>query len=105
VNTNDLFSSSEHDNEAGCPNEFSLLWTLPNDVASEWTALSKEELWSLSLILESLLSEIDKTLAVVAINAKLLPIAANELKKCLKDFRLSLKDTPFPKEAATKTLQ
>ncbi len=84
--------------------EFNLIWNVPQDVFNEWSKLSSEEHQSIGLILDSLLDEIDDPLAIAAINTKLFPVAANELKKRLKDFRLSLKDLPFPGEVTSKKL-
>ncbi len=79
-------------------------WVIPEDVLVEWEKLSEEELSSLSLVMNALLEEINNTLATTALNARLLPVAANELTKRLRDFRMSLKDMPFPKNSERKRL-
>lgn len=86
------------------PRSITLVWNVPTDVIREWTALPQEELQSFSLIMDALLDDIDDTLAVTAMNSTLFPVAANELRKRLKDFRLSLENMPLPTEAQTKKL-
>jgi len=104
MNTKNPITEAGQDNTTEDLREFNLLWNVPQDVFDEWNALPSEEHQSIGFILDSLLDEIDNTLAIAAINTKLFPVAASELKKRLKDFRLSLKDLPFPGEAASKKL-
>ncbi len=104
MNTKKPTTEAEQNDTKEDLREFNLMWNVPQDVFAEWSTLSSEEHQSAGLILDSLLDEIDNTLAIVAINTKLFPVAANELKKRLKDFRLSLKDTSFPKGSQTGKL-
>ncbi len=71
-----------------------IAWSVPQDVINEWVKLSPEDCHALSLVLDSVFTEINNTLATVAINTEILPAAAEELAKRLREFRLSLKDMP-----------
>lgn len=79
-----------------------IVWTVPQDVTDEWKRLSPEELVSIYTIVNSLLEEVDNTLAVVSINTELLPLAAQRMRESLKKFRLSLADLPLPQGVSTR---
>lgn len=95
---------NEQDDKKEDLRDFNLIWNVPQDVFDEWNTLPPEERQSVGLILDFLLDEVDSTLAMAAINTKLFPVAAHELTKRLKDFRLSLKNMPLPTEAQPKKL-